>query len=932
MTEPSVQRLPRPEHPRPDFHRGLRSGVDWLNLNGSWDFEFDPADEGLSQAWHQVGERQFSRTILVPFPWESHLAWGTQRQAGNADWFSPQAYLDPASVSVENYRDAPRHTIGWYQRSLRVPDAWRGRRVFLNFGAVDWHVQAWVNGEPVGEAESGYLPVSFEVTRALTWEQEELVVRVFDAQDHSRQPVGKQHNWYTRTSGIWQTVWLEPRGAGYIAEILVRPSLADSAVDVEFIVLPPEGSPDVEIEAFIPPERSIGVVTTTRESLPSTGGVVALHVDLPEAIPWTPEAPHLYRLTATLKCEGEPLDQVTTQFGLRDISVCPLCKGGPSYICLNGEPVHLRGALDQSFHPQGVYTFPTDEALKADLRAAQAAGFNFLRLHIKAEDPRFYYWADRLGVLLMCDIPNFGYDGYSDEARGRWERTAEGIIRRDLNHPSIISWCLFNETWGLGGRDYKDSPHRQAWVKESYKAAKRLDPTRLIEDNSACLYDHVATDINSWHFYLNDHEKARDHIAEVVENTRPGSAFNFVGGNVQGNEPLLNSEYGGISARAGDLDVSWCFRFLTNELRKHESICGYVYTELSDIEWECNGILNYDRSPKEFGYDPALLQYRQFIGFDCPPGQTVAPGEPVRIPVFLRPSREAPVIRTRVTWTATFVDSLGHHRTLVRRSPLAEAEADRALIELMMPDEPGLVRVQADLTDGQGRLVAMNFCYLSLRAGGLPSLSADLSPAALAKAGPPALPVGRASSPPAEVGTVVLRRQAGDALAEFDGECERGEVDGQVQLFGAQGSGWLEYAFELPADLPVERVEAVTAVFEASSKRPGAPQTDADTWPSVLEVSLNGVSAAKVVLRDQPADSRGVLSHMHGFQGRYGELLNVRVSGEALAQTLEHEGTIRLRLCCEEPVGHGGGLTVYGSRAGRYPCDVHLVIATRPQG
>ncbi len=899
------QDMPRAEHPRPYLHRGLRSGIDWLNLNGPWRFEFDPSDEGLEGGWYRPGEQEFSREIVVPFPWESHLAWGTEEEAGNDNWFSPEAYLEPATVTVENYREAPRHTVGWYKRSFQVPASWRGRRIFLNFGAVDWHVQAWVNGEVVGEAESGYVPVSFEVTQALTWERDELVVRVVDPEDHGRQPVGKQYNWYTRTSGIWQTVWLEPRGVGYIAEAVARPSLAKASVELEFTVIPPEGRADCEIEVFIRPEGKTGVAATARESLPATGGTISLRVDLPQARPWTPEAPNLYRLTATLSCEGERVDQVHTQFGLRDVSVCPLHEGGPNYICLNGEPVYLRGALDQAFHPQGVYTFPTDKALKADLKAAKAAGFNFLRLHIKAEDPRLHYWADRLGVLLMCDMPNFGYDGYSDEAKQRWERTTEAIIRRDFNHPSIISWCLFNETWGLGGRDYADSPDRQAWVKERYEAAEALDPTRLIEDNSACLHDHVATDLNSWHFYLNDYEQARQHLEEVVENTHPGSEFNFVGGNVQADQPLLNSEYGGISARAGDLDVSWCFRFLTNELRKHEKVCGYVYTELTDIEWECNGILNYDRTPKDFGYDPSLLQHRQFLGLDCPPGQTVEPGAPVRIPVFLRPSLEAAQMRDRTTWTASFVNSLGNQRTLVRRAPLGNAEGDTADMELTAPDEPGLVRVEVNLQDRQGGLAAMNFCYLEILGD-------------------------RSATEWTDHRTLVLRRQAGEARAEFDGAVEMGEFEGGVHLIGGEGNGWLEYDFDLPEEPPSESIESVRVVLEASSKRPGAPQTDADTWPSILRVSLNGIEMARRVLRNQPADSRGALSHMHGFQGRYGELLRVQLGGEDLARALEGAATVTLRLECEAPAGRGGGLVVYGSRAGRYPCEVQLLLSVAP--
>ncbi len=420
-------------------------------------------------------------------------------------------------------------------------------------------------------------------------------------------------------------------------------------------------------------------------------------------------------------------------------------------------------------------------------------------------------------------------------------------------------------------------------MRERYERAKALDPTRLIEDNSPCLYDHVVTDINSWHFYINDYEKAREHIENVVANTQPGSEFNYVGGNTQGDEPLLNSEYGGIGARMGDVDVSWCFRFLTNEIRRHEKICGYVYTELQDIEWEHNGVYDYDRSPKEFGYDIALLQGERFIGLDCPPGQTVTPGESIRIPVFLRPSQER-WSGVRLRWRASFVDALGCERALVEDAALAELAGDIALIELTMPAEPGLVRVEAMVLDGSGGVEAMNFCYLE---------SVGDCGEALA------LPLGQ-------------------CRAEFPGEVERGEVEGVVELVSGEGSGRIEWDLELPADTCTG--SAMTFVAEVSSRRPGAPQTSVDRWQSEVAVDVDGVECALLLLENQPADSRGALSHMHGFQGRYGELVRVEIPASALTG-----GGARIGLTCGPALDGGGGLTVYGARAGRYPCAPMLV-------
>ncbi|MEA3401117.1 MAG: glycoside hydrolase family 2 TIM barrel-domain containing protein [Armatimonadota bacterium] len=889
-------RPPRPEHPRPDFHRGLRPGVDWLNLNGTWDFEFDPDNAGLADGWFEPPEVALSRRIVVPFAWESHLAWGTEAQAGNQSWFSREVYRDPASVTVENYREAPRHTIGWYRRGFELPADWHDRRVFLNVEAADWELRAWVNGAAVGQAESGYLPVSFDVTDALVEGENTLVIRVHDPQEESRKPLGKQvPSWYTPTSGIWQTVWLEPRARAHILAAPVLPSLAEERATVLVEVA---GDDESSLSVAAELRASTGAAAAHGEPVPVTDGRGRLELPVPDAIPWSPDAPHMYRLQVHLLREGQVVDTVHTQFGMRDVDVGPLGEDGPTYIRLNGEPVYLRGALDQSFTPEGVYAHASNADIRRDLLLARQAGLNFLRLHIKTPDPRYCYWADRVGVMLMCDMPNLGYDGYSQVGRERWERTAWGQIRRDFNHPSIIAWCLFNETWGLGGRDYAQMPQRQQWVRDCYERASELDPTRLVEDNSACLNDHVITDINSWHFYINDYQEARAHIEEVVERTCPGSDFNYVPGRTQGDEPLLCSEYGGISARMGDLDVSWCLLLLTNELRRHEEICGYVYTELTDIEWEHNGLYNYDRSPKQFGYDPAMILGESFVGFDGPPGSTVEPGAEVSIPLFLRPSARAEKLAGRLRWSATFIDRLCRERVIIRPRGLDDFDAESASLTLTVPDEPGLTRVQAFLHDTLGRPVAWNLRVLE---------SVTELP-----------PTGTG-------GAMVLTALPGDCQAHFEGDVERAEVGGEVHLLAGQGDGTAQWRFALPDEVEPGQICALTLMAELSSARPGAPQTDEDRWPSLVEIAFGEQTVRRVVLPDQPADARGALSHMHGLLGRYGQIVTARLSGDR-ARAAVSEGGIGVRLTVSDSGADRGGLTIYGSRAGRYPCDVTLQV------
>jgi len=907
MSTPSIPAIPRPEHPRPDFHRGLTEGRDWVCLNGWWDFDFASKQAGKRKGWHR-GEGELSRRIRVPFPWQSHAAWGTEDQAGNDNWFSREAFIKPDEVSEaeRNYANAPQREVGWYRRTFRVPEAWQadGRRVFLNFGAADWQVAVWVNGKNVGEAESGYLPVSFDITDALAEPGEEnlLVVRVYDPMKHKSQPVGKQYNWYTRTSGLWQTVWLEPRGTTHLAGLRFYPDPATGLVRVEGRLAVGEAAERVRCSV----EIALGgqAIAQASVSLPDLDAEqeeasFALALQAPTVRLWSPDDPVLYDVTVSLQYTrpggGRGSDQVSSYFGFRTITIEPLYPGGPLYLCLNGRPTYLRGNLNQSFNPWGVYTFVSDDDLRRDFEQALASGWNFIRLHIKLEDPRWYYWADRLGLLVMQDIPNFGYDGWSSKALQRWERTLRGAIERDFNHPSIIAWCLFNETWGLGGDDYKKSPDRQSWVESMYYLAKRLDPTRPVEDNSPCLYDHVITDINSWHFYINDYEQAAAHIRQVVEENYPGSGFNYCPGRYQRGEPLMNSEYGGISAGMGDADVSWCFRFLTNELRYYEQICGYVYTEQMDIEWEHNGFYNYDRTPKEFGYNPALLQGEQFLGITGPAGREVPAGEPASLRWWLRgpvPEGEARVVvRAQRLNAQAEMDGDWRETFAVGAWPLACLGEH----ELALPPEllahPGLVWVWFELLDERSKVLAGNWAVLEVT-------------------GEPVLP---AAAQVLDLGDV--------AAAQWtDPEIERGEYDGRVELLAGRGTGYFDFTLD-----PPDGARGLTVLAELSSARPrpGLAQTDQYTYPTDVVVSLNGEELQALPLGNQYADARGALSHMHGFAGRYGEPVRIEVPPDLLRKVLATKPeALVLRLAVPDDAQHPGGLTIYGPRAGRYPCGL----------
>lgn len=907
--------IPRPEYPRPDFQRGTSEGIDWICLNGTWEFAFDPDDTGEQEKWftpESIADSPWTLKIQVPYPWESLAAWGEEEQADNENYLSKNAYLTPEEVTcggIErsgNYREAPRHTIGWYRKTVSVPERWNGKRTILTFGAVDWHAKVWVNGEYIGEHENGYLPFELDITDALTpGASTVIVVRAYDAQDHSEQLAGKQIGWYERTSGIWQTVYLEPRNATYIKQCHITPDIDNSTATLD-ITIDGEVSAGTTLnwqcvsplgEIAVSGQRSAVGGTEADNTVKGigTGTTLTIPINIPREHLhlWDVDTPHLYNVTLTLTSGESVIDRVFTYFGMRKVSIAKAPGGDYQYIYLNNRPVYLLGALNQSFNPEGVYTFLTDEAIRRDIERAKEFGFNFLRLHIKVDEPRLYYWADKLGMLFMCDIPNFG--SYTEKAQARFVETLRGNIARDYNHPSIISWCNFNETWGLGGREYKEVPERQEWVREMYHLAKSLDETRLIEDNSPCLYDHVETDINSWHFYINDYEQAKEHIANVVQETYPGSVFNYVGGNVQTDAPLINSEYGGISAGAGDKDVSWCFKYLTNELRLHPKICGYIYTELQDIEWEHNGFMNYDRSIKAFGYDYLDINTLDFIAIDYPPGKTVAPGEGIKADIYASHFSHKTITGTTLHWQLDTMSATGHiTRGCVSGKveiPFPQYQVQQVHeLEFVVPDiHPAVGTLHIWVTDDTDVVVARNFINFEHFVAAVDPIESN------------------------DPKRMTLNYAPGNISASSWKEPTRRE-----QLFSAVGNGYVEYEISLPEGLNPADVAEMELIFEASSASGGARQTEPEKHPSDVTISVNGVEIDTIRISDCPADARGVLSYIHGEPGIYGYLHNIKFEASDILKGASD--TLTVRYAAKD------GFALYGARMGRYPTGPHLRI------
>ncbi|MBX3052660.1 MAG: hypothetical protein KF753_14350 [Caldilineaceae bacterium] len=894
---------PQKNYPRPYLRR-----AEWRSLNGPWRFAFDPHVHGEQMGWHRSTPEKYGfhragngkdLTINVPFPWESPLS----------------------GVAAPEYRGA-----GWYEREVTIPAEWEGQRAFLNFNAVDWSARVWVNGQIAAEHDNGYLPFSIDLSEyAQAGETVTVTLRAWDIAEATTL-VGKQvPHWYTYSSGIWQSVWLEPRPASHITGVRISPDVANEQAAAQVDVnVAAAGSYRLRLSS---PDNSFPAVESSHSLQPGSQ-TVGVTFAVPEPKLWSPETPHLYDVQAELTCT-EPVERVpangagdraTTYFGMRTVSRGSWDGKGYEYILLNGEPVYLRGALDQAFHPDGLHAYPSDKIIQGDIQLAKELGLNLLRCHIKINDPRYYYWADKLGLLIFYDMPSPELD--TPSMRRTFEAALRRAIARDFNSPSIIAWIIFNETWGLTRHHTADG---QRWLAEMVALTRQLDPTRLVEDNSPCRYDHVETDINSWHFYINNYFEVRRHVQRVVDETFPGSAFNYVGGEyVQKAAPLMNSEYGGIAARSGDTDISWCFKYQTTELRRHAKICGYVYTELDDIEWEHNGFVNYDRSAKEFGYDAfvpgmsvADLNAADFVGLDAPPCQTLPPGSEFRAPLFVS-HWGAPIGQAVVRWQVDFVDRYGQPSTArsgeIPVNPTCFDVTSLGDLSFALPGENGLATVALWLVDGDGNVRSRNYVNVEVSAGHSAAVERN--------------DYGHA-----------LRFRPGDFVAS---SWDQPSVDPSCQKFSATGSGWVEYELSLPAGVNAAQIRGLELRFEAGARAGRAkidwpakiqgfnyPQTEAERKTlSDVVVSLNGVEIGRAHLPDDPADARGVLSHHNWIDpGSYGYLTDASANADALAAV--KAGLVAgklLRVRFTVPAESAGGLALYGEEAGHYPVAPTLLV------
>jgi beta-galactosidase/beta-glucuronidase len=560
--------------PRPDFYR-----EDWIDLNGEWDFSFDDENRGIKEGWFK--SHSFEQRIQVPFCYQSKLS---------------------------GIHDTTRHSYVWYSRKALLPKSMTDKRIWLNFGAVDYKAMVWVNGEFVGEHKGGHTSFAFEITRCI--KDEEITITVFceDSYDIA-QPRGKQHwnektdrCWYTATTGIWQSVWLEATQSTKIERILITPDIDKK---------------QIEVKAKLSESLTEGILEWTvrfEGTVVKAGNVdvnskdIRFFVSIENSDPidnlvhlWSPESPDLYDLELHLRKKEIPCDRVETYFGMRKIE-----RDG-SHILLNHFPLYQRLVLDQGYWEESLITPPSNEALIKDITMVKEMGFNGVRKHQKIEVPAFLYLADCMGILVWEEMPS-NYEFTEDGMRALQDEYEEMILR-DYNHPCIITWVPLNESWGV--RDILWDKKQQSFAASLYYTTKAIDDTRIVSTNDG--WEAVTSDLLGIHDYESDgtlfYEKYQDRD-KLFQWTAVGKMVYANGFSYQG-EPVLISEFGGVAFEDGKIE-NWGYNKKASDeneflervsklcmaIEKLDYIEGYCYTQLTDVEQETNGLLYSDRTPK----------------------------------------------------------------------------------------------------------------------------------------------------------------------------------------------------------------------------------------------------------------------------------------------------------------------------------------------
>ncbi len=568
---------PRNEYPRPQLVRD-----EWMNLNGQWEFEIDNSISGKDKEFYN--RKKLNENIIVPFCPESELS-----GIGNKDFMY----------------------CVWYRKDITIPENWKGKNIILHFGAVDYKATLYVNGEEVGTHCGGYTSFSFDITRHLKDKDNYITLCAEDNVKSDKQPSGKQADnyysngcFYTRTTGIWQTVWMECVSQNYIQNIKIDTDINVPSVNISIKTPYNSSAYTVSAKAYFD-----GKLMGESETTVNSWGTF-INIILNEKHLWEVGCGNLYDVVIELKKDDVVIDTVKSYFGLRSVAL----RDGAFVI--NDKKVFSRLVLDQGYYPDGIYTAPNDEALKNDIIYSMKLGFNGARLHEKVFEPRFLYWADKLGYIVWGEYGNWGYDHTTPENIYNYLPEWIESVERDYNHPSIIGWCPFNETWDRkGNRQFNET------IGLVYDVTKKLDSSRPVIDTSGNY--HVRTDIYDIHDYAQDMETFEKIFEEFDDRIIKDQIYRIRGKDRQyfKGEPFFVSEYGGIkwdATEGNDQRISWGYgdapiteeefieRYnnLTTYLLNNKNILGFCYTQLYDVEQERNGLMTYERKYK---FDPEIF-------------------------------------------------------------------------------------------------------------------------------------------------------------------------------------------------------------------------------------------------------------------------------------------------------------------------------------
>ncbi len=580
--------MTREEYPRPQF---VRQGP-WQNLNGEWQFQFDDADLGRSAGWAKSGLPQ-PVMIQVPFVY--------QAEASGID-------------------DQATHDIVWYERKFSLSTITSEQAVILHFGAVDYFTDVYVNGQFVGHHEGGDTSFEFDITNAIVQDSlQTVVVRVADRAEDETLPRGKQNwlgksygIWYTNSTGIWQSVWLEVVHAHHIHTLRLTPDLDHTAIGLAVTAsdaaIGDVLSVNIRYQGELVAEDTIKLVAKhTKRDIELFQHRIYRTAYHEAGWTWSPEHPNLFDIELTISAGKTVFDDIQSYFGMRKVST------ESGMIFLNNRPYYQRLVLDQGYWPEGLLTAPSDEAFKHDIELAKAAGFNGCRKHQKVEDPRFLYWADHLGYLVWEEVAAVPY--YTEASVERLTDAWQATVRRDYNHPSIIMWVPLNESWGVDR--IHDNRQQQHFSEALYHLIHALDRTRLVQSNDG--WDNTVTDVVAIHNYSHgqdadsaEYQRYKATLAHIDQllNQAPGNYDIFAKGFHYEGQPIVLSEFGGISFDTTRKD-GWGYTHASDEaefvaqltrlkeaLQGSDCLWGYCYTQLTDVEQEVNGLFTKARHPK----------------------------------------------------------------------------------------------------------------------------------------------------------------------------------------------------------------------------------------------------------------------------------------------------------------------------------------------